>query len=186
MFVKVCGIKTVEQIQYAMDEGYNAVGIVVYPESRRFSNRKNTLKLLEFAKGKIKTVVVSLLFEHVSEYINLSDFYQIYETPLKRDNKNFIYSVSEEPAHFNWKYLVFDASKGSGKFEKFPLWIRNYRKRLILAGGLNHLNVAKVISEIKPFGVDVSSGVEINGVKNRSLMKKFIKQVRKTEQEEIF
>ena len=53
------------------------------------------------------------------------------------------------------------------------------RKKLILAGGLNDKNVQKAIEKVKPYAVDVSSGVEENGIKNYDKMKNFIKKVRK-------
>ncbi len=53
---------------------------------------------------------------------------------------------------------------------------------VMVAGGLNHQNVGQLIGKVNPWGVDVSSGVEINGVKNSGLMKEFITSVRKFEQ----
>jgi len=69
---------------------------------------------------------------------------------------------------------VYDASVGSGVFKAFPKWLKDVEGRLIVAGGLNQDNVCNVIGKIKPFGVDVSSGVEKDGVKNFELMKDFI------------
>ena len=51
--------------------------------------------------------------------------------------------------------------------------------QLLVAGGLNKDNVCDVIREIQPFGVDVSSGVEKDGVKDVIMMKEFIDAVRK-------
>lgn len=50
--------------------------------------------------------------------------------------------------------------------------------KIIIAGGLNKENVGSVIKDINPFGVDVSSGVERDGVKDLKLMKEFIEAVR--------
>ena len=63
---------------------------------------------------------------------------------------------------FNW-----ESFKGIG--EKY---------KIILAGGLNAGNVCEGIRIIKPFAVDVSSGVEVDGVKNFEKIKEFIKKVR--------
>jgi len=52
-------------------------------------------------------------------------------------------------------------------------------KKLILAGGLNCENVQKAIDKVKPYAVDVSSGVEENGIKNYNKMRSFIQKVRK-------
>lgn len=52
-------------------------------------------------------------------------------------------------------------------------------KKLILAGGLSSENIEKAIEKVKPYAVDVSSGVEENGIKNYNKMKSFIEKVRK-------
>ena len=68
--------------------------------------------------------------------------------------------------------------KGSMVFKTFPEWLKDVEGRLIVAGGLDKENVCNVIRKIKPFGVDVSSGVEKNGAKNFELMQDFIGAVR--------
>lgn len=54
----------------------------------------------------------------------------------------------------------------------------NFNKPLILAGGLNAENIQKAIEILTPFAVDVSSGVEENGIKNFKKIKEFIEKVR--------
>ncbi|ABO48801.1 phosphoribosylanthranilate isomerase [Desulforamulus reducens MI-1] len=51
-------------------------------------------------------------------------------------------------------------------------------KPLILAGGLNIENVGRAVAYVRPYGVDVSSGVEVKGQKDIPLIKAFIKRVR--------
>jgi phosphoribosylanthranilate isomerase len=54
----------------------------------------------------------------------------------------------------------------------------DFEQKLILAGGLNHHNVAKAIQKVNPAIVDVSSGVEKDNLKNETLIKKFVRSVK--------
>ena len=68
---------------------------------------------------------------------------------------------------------------GSGtRFDWKLLQCIEGRKNIIMAGGLTPDNVKEAISTIKPYGVDVSSGVEIDGKKNELLVGEFIERVR--------
>ncbi|MCL1950172.1 MAG: phosphoribosylanthranilate isomerase [Turicibacter sp.] len=74
-------------------------------------------------------------------------------------------------------YLLFDgASPGSGETFDWEL-IPPSQKEYFLAGGLNSGNVLAALSK-KPYAVDVSSGVEVDGMKDFGEMKKFMERVR--------
>jgi phosphoribosylanthranilate isomerase len=176
MFTKVCGLKTKEQIDKAIEFGYDAIGIVTYAKSKRYCLPEHAVKLAAHAKGKIKSFVVGLNYVDVEEAVHAFDYAQIYEI---KQVPNLVFASKEmPPSDLKYEYFVYDASIGSGIFKEFPKWLKNNTENLIVAGGLNKDNVCKVIREIKPFGVDVSSGVEKDGVKNFDMMKKFIDVVR--------
>ena len=75
---------------------------------------------------------------------------------------------------------MFDSGAGTGQTFTWSL-IRNFPRTYFLAGGLNPENVASAITELKPFAVDVSTGIETEGVKDESKMAAFAEAVRKGE-----
>lgn len=177
MFVKVCGITEIKEIDEAIKLGFDAIGVVLYPKSKRFVEHKKAAFLAKYAKGKILTVAVSIHFRDVALVKDDFDLIQVYE-PV--DMENLIYASNSIPdSDINFKYFLYDNSKGSGKLEDIPLWVKKYQKKLIIAGGLNSENVTEIIRKFTPFGVDVSSGVEdLSGKKDFEKMAKFIKVVK--------
>lgn len=176
MFIKVCGLKTREQIDKAIEYGYDAIGIVTYSKSKRYCSAQDAMKLAAYAKGKIKSFVVGLTYNDVQEVAHVFDYTQIYEA---RQVPNLVLASKEiPPPDINYEYFIYDASIGSGIFQQFPKWVKDMAGKVIIAGGLNKENVCSVIQDIKPFGVDVSSGVEKDGAKDYRMMKEFIDAVK--------
>lgn len=85
---------------------------------------------------------------------------------------------------YNIEAVVLDSSVkgaegGTGiSFDWNVISKLNIEKKLILAGGLNADNVIEAINKVNPFVVDVSSGVETEGVKDFNKIKTFIEKVR--------
>lgn len=176
MFTKVCGLKTKEQIDKAVEYGYDAFGVVTYSKSKRYCPIENAIELANYAKGRIKSFVVGLTYSDIKDAASSFDYTQIYE-PIQVPNL-VLASKETPPSDLNYEYFVYDASVGSGVFKQFPSWVSDMAGKIIVAGGLNKENVGSVIKEINPFGVDVSSGVERDGVKDLKLMKEFIEAVK--------
>ena len=176
MFVKVCGLMNTAQIDKAIEYGYDAIGVVIYHKSKRYCPPKKAKELAEYTKGKIKSFVVGLTYSDVQNVAYMFDYTQIYE---EKQVPNLVLASKEiPPSDINYEYFIYDASIGSGIFQQFPKWVKDMAGKVIIAGGLNKENVCSVIQDIKPFGVDVSSGVEKDGVKDFILMKEFINTVK--------
>ena len=172
MFVKVCGLTTTEQIDQAIEYGYDAIGVVTYAKSKRYCPPGKAVALAEHAQNRIKRFVVGLTYTDVAAAAHAFDYTQIYEP---RQVPNLVLSSKEKPpVDLDYAFFVYDASIGSGIFKEFPGWIKTCSDRILVAGGLDKDNVCGVIRELQPFGVDVSSGVEKNGVKDPAMMKAFI------------
>ncbi len=74
--------------------------------------------------------------------------------------------------------VLFDAGAGDGKVFNWKL-LENVKRPYFLAGGLDPENVRDAVERLRPFGVDVSSGIESFGVKDALKMAKFVATVRK-------
>ena len=72
-------------------------------------------------------------------------------------------------------YVLLDSGAGTGVTFNWEL-IKGINRDYFLAGGLDADNVGMAIKMLNPFAVDVSSGIETDGVKDKSKMELFIKQ----------
>lgn len=177
LYVKVCGITTVEQLEWAIELGYDAVGLMRAPRSTRLVDIETARRLAGHAAQRIDTFAVGLTLDQVAPVMDVVDTVQLYESA---DVESLALASDTPPASTKGlDFWFYDASHGTGTFTEIPDWVTEVDARFILAGGLNPENVADVVSWYRPDGVDVSSGVETSaGVKNYALMKAFINAIR--------
>lgn len=200
--VKICGLKEPEHIQTAVLAGADAIGFVFAPSKRQISIEK-AKELAKFVpKGVLKIgVFVDPTIEELEQIVDAVplDYVQFHghETPEYIESCQYpsikalaVKTVAdvENGSKYNTDYLLFDApgtdfKGGSGMSFDWQL-LQGHgisENRLILAGGLNPSNVGDAINRVKPYMVDVSSGVEVNGRKSNELIKAFIQAVKDEE-----
>lgn len=197
--VKICGLMEKEHVEVAVQAGADAIGFVFAP-----SKRKITIdKARELAKGippevwKIGVFVNATKEELLTAFQEVPlDFIQYHgqETPefVRTNNVPSIKALSVhneadvlQAKQYDTDFYLFDApgtdyQGGSGEVFDWKLMEGNDipTEKIILAGGLNPNNVKVAIEQIKPFMVDVSSGVERNGTKDIKLIRAFIRAVK--------
>ena len=175
MFVKVCGITRPEHLDWAIELGYSAAGVVLHPGSARCCGMDRAAELARHARGRISTVAVGLIFSEVAPVADEFDLVQIYEY---RNSERTICAGDSEYIARDSSLFMYDSSRGSGRTGALPGWLHDIRRKLIISGGLTPRNVAGIVREFQPFGVDVSSAVEsAPGEKDYSQMKQFIREV---------
>ena len=77
-------------------------------------------------------------------------------------------------------YVLLDSGAGTGSVFDWQ-WVRRIRRPFFLAGGLNAENVEDAVKLLRPFAVDVSSGIETDGRKDRGKMAAFVAAVRRAD-----
>ena len=74
-------------------------------------------------------------------------------------------------------YLLLDSGAGTGKIFDWKL-IKNIGRPFYLAGGINPDNVCDAVKNVNPYGIDVSSGVETNRVKDPEKIGQLIMKIK--------
>lgn len=195
--VKICGITTVEEALAAAEAGADAVGLVFVP-GRRFVTPEQAGKITAklppfvarvgvFADEKRETVektalicgLTALQF-HGHEAVESCLGYRL---PLLKAIRVRRSSDLENIADFPAAAFVLDSYDpaglgGTGKTFDWSLIPADMAKPVILAGGLNRQNVRGAILQVRPYAVDVSSGVETDGKKDKKKIIEFIKAAR--------
>ena len=203
--IKICGLKTAEHVDTAIHVGADALGFVLYAPSSRAINLSKlaalTVRVPAFVstvalfvnptKEEVETALaaarIDLLQFHGDEpeafcvsfgrpYIKafaVTDTFDLLQSSAKYATASALLLDTPSAGHggsgktFNWQ-LINTTNKPSAT-----------APRLVLSGGLTAANAADAISAVKPFAVDVSSGVEISrGEKSTDLISQFCSAVR--------
>lgn len=199
--IKICGITREEDAQLAVSLGVDAVGFVLAESPRRVSPEwvhEITSSLPPFVSTVGVFVDMDLeTLRHIAGFCKL-DWLQLHgnESPdycraldfrlLKAIRVKNSQSIEAMAAYKNCvKGFVLDAyikGQQGGTGKTFDWNLANEAKRhgpVVLAGGLTPEVVREAIHRVRPYGVDVSSGVEsAPGIKDHEKMRRFVEQVR--------
>ena len=200
LIIKICGVRTLDDALYAVEQGADAVGFNFYQLSKRYISPDHTAEIIsslpagimrvgvfvnperEFVEAVLRNNKLSALQfsgnetpEAISEYhlpvikaIHIANAESIGEMKSFRVDSFLLDTFRSEDfggtgTTFDWNIAV--AAKQFGK--------------VMIAGGLTPENVADAVRKVKPYGVDVSSGVEISpGIKDHKKTKEFILRAR--------
>ncbi|WP_214829489.1 phosphoribosylanthranilate isomerase [Exiguobacterium algae] len=181
MFVKICGVKTEEAVQAAVEAGADAVGFVFAPSSRQIDVTTAKELAAQIPQSvRIVGVFLSPSMEDIEQAmeVGLTDLQIHHRTQSIEDLRIFgipiIDASSEEEADVR---LMDHPTPGSGQVLDWSSMVRPQRP-FWLAGGLSPDNVRQAIQTIQPDGVDVSSGVETDGVKDIEKIRTFVRRAK--------
>jgi len=191
MFVKICGITSASAIAAAAEAGADAVGFVFARSPRRVSPQSARALAADLPAGMLRVAV----FRHpeaelVAEVIDALEPHWVQTDaadfagfglpagcrplPVYRDGG--VPAPSDTPARLLFEGVVSGAGRTADWHEARRLAART---ELILAGGLTPENVDAAIRAVRPWGVDVSSGVErAPGQKDPARIAEFVARAR--------
>jgi phosphoribosylanthranilate isomerase len=200
--IKICGFTRLEDALHAADSGVDSIGLNFHRPSSRFIDLSAALNIRR-AMPSFVTVTALFLDESedwVAEVVRglRPDCLQFHgnETAEFCESWGLPYIKSipmgsiEDPCAYAQRYekaqgFLFDSNAagrlgGSGDTFDWSKIPPGFEHQLILAGGINASNVADAIFQVKPWAVDVSSGVESSrGVKSSDLIDQFFHEVKR-------
>ena len=195
--IKLCGLSRPCDIEAANKLKPDYIGFVFAPKSRRYVTYKKAEELKSLLSPDIEAVgvfvnepspnIATLLKKGIIDIAQLhgdEDEDYIAELRLLTDKTiikafriktaNDIKIVEQSTADD----ILLDSGAGTGTVFDWDL-LKSIQRPYFLAGGLDARNVASAIKTLHPYAVDVSSGIETAGVKDKTKMAAFVAAVRK-------
>jgi indole-3-glycerol phosphate synthase/phosphoribosylanthranilate isomerase/anthranilate synthase/indole-3-glycerol phosphate synthase/phosphoribosylanthranilate isomerase len=208
--VKICGLRTEDQIHTASDAGADLLGFMFYGPSPRYIQPEKARSLLDnLEQDRITPDTVGIFVNEEAGFINdvaeqvdlhfvqlhgeeSPEFCQRIHRPvikgLRLNSRADLKQIAAY-AERTWRILVdtpTDKWGGTGQTHDWNIArLAAQQTPIILAGGLTPENVADAIDSVRPWGVDVSSGVENNGQKDQAKIRAFIQNARVEDDGEV-
>ena len=198
MIVKFCGLRRIEDIEAVNSIKPDLAGFILVPGRRRYISPDKVCELRQHLDKDIKVVgvfvdedietVKGLLSDGIIDIAQLhGSESEGYIRELKGSAGAYVIKafgiLSEEDialAESSSADMVILDSPGGGTGDIFN-WslLKKIKRPYILAGGLNVDNISEAVRTLDPYGVDVSSGIETDGSKDKAKMEAFMRLVRK-------
>lgn len=184
MRIKICGITRPEDARFAEQEGADAVGVVLFSDSKRKVSIERAQEIFSSVGPFTTTVAVT----HTRSVDELEQILSIGPSAIQiffpfafrtRPKARIIRAVARgDPLPEDADAIIVDDSHGGGRHCDLGYaeeLVRHSPVPVILAGGLNSENVGDAIHRVRPYAVDVATGTERSpGIKDEEKIRKFI------------
>lgn len=200
--VKICGLSRKCDIETANELKLDYIGFVFYKKSKRYVSFEEAKALKAVLNPEIQAVGVFVdePIENVAMLLNngVIDIAQLHgnedeayikELRSKTDKpiiKAFCIKSEADIVKANEStadYVLLDAGMGCGNVFDWQ-YIQRINRPYFLAGGLAKENIEQAIKLMNPYALDVSSGVETDGLKDKDKMAEFVSSIRKEKENE--
>ena len=192
--IKLCGLRRAEDIEAANLLKPDYIGFVFYKKSKRYISFEQARILKSMLKVKAvgvfvdenPKVVADLLEKGIIDLAQLhgSEDEAYIKTLRKLTDKPLIKAFQIKTAEDLNKaeassadMILLDAGTGDGVSFDWNM-LKSFNRPYFLAGGMSPENVRPAIEKLHPYGVDVSSGIETDGVKDIEKMREFMTNAR--------
>ena len=194
--IKFCGLTGDCDIDAANELRPEYVGFVFAPKSKRYVTPERAAELKSRLEAGIKAVGVFVNDDlyHVAELLDrgVIDIAQLHGSedeeyirhlrqltgkPIIRAFRIKTAEDIAEAEKCTADHVLLDSGAGTGEVFDWKL-IKNMKRPYFLAGGLSPDNVENAVEQLSPYAVDVSSGIETDGVKDKAKMAAFAAAVR--------
>ena len=198
--IKICGLSRLEDISAVNALKPEYIGFVFFKKSRRYVSPEKALELKKILDKEIKAVGVfvdediktvekflkSGIIDIAQLHGNETDDYikslkELTVQPVIKAFKIRSLSDIEKAEKSLADMILLDAGMGDGKVFDWSL-VSGFKRPYFLAGGLDCTNAQSAVSQLHPYALDVSSGVETGGLKDIQKMTAFIDAVRKEDE----
>ena len=194
--IKICGLRTEEDVRLVNEYRPEYCGFIFWEPSKRYITPEKAASLIKLLDPAITPVGVFLDEDakKTAEVVQLSGVCLV-QLHGKEDDE-YISEVREltgrkvikafKPANeedvraaekSSADMIMFDAGAGSGRTFNWDV-LKGCKREYFLAGGLAPENAELAVRTLRPYALDVSSGVETDGVKDGSKIEEFIKVTR--------
>ncbi|MET0661387.1 MAG: phosphoribosylanthranilate isomerase [Steroidobacteraceae bacterium] len=190
LWVKICGLTTVDAVAAAVDAGADAIGFVFAPSKRRVTPEQARTLSASAPRHILRVAVMQHPLQSLLDEVLATFAPDVLQTDVedlaalnvpKQMNVTPVVRVGHAvPDPLPTRLLFEGPVSGTGEVADWNRAAELARAtQLILAGGLNPTNVAAAIARVRPYGVDVSSGVEsAPGVKDVEKIREFVRVAR--------
>jgi phosphoribosylanthranilate isomerase len=197
MKIKICGITKLEDAKLAAELGADAIGFIFYPKSKRYITPDNAKSISQSLPPLLHKIGV-FVNEEIDEVNRIANLVKLTAVQLHGDESPEYISKINYPViksfgvdeTFNFSTLndfsncgiILDVKDtvqygGTGNSFDWNLIPEELRSKIIIAGGVGIKNIDEIKKNINPYGVDISSSVELeSGIKDKEKLKKLFEK----------
>lgn len=207
MKIKLCGLKRIEDIEAVNEAKPDYIGFIFAKKSRRYVSTETAERLKQHLNPDIEAVGVfvnedidKVIEQAKKQVIDVIQLHGEEDVAYVKDLKEAVdvpiikaISMTKQDARQQismWEisdvdYLLLDSGNGgTGEQFNYKLLqeIGNLKKPYFLAGGLNPENLENAVQQLQnnqPYALDLSSGIETNGIKDLDKIKKAVEATRR-------